>query len=67
MSVLDKIATRILEIDPEWDWEMENDSLLRIVGGRFSVKDIVVGQQMVMELDNVELSQLVVLGLNKNT
>ena len=46
---------------------MEDDSLLRIVGGRFSVKDIVVGQMMVMELDNVELSQLIVLGLDRNT
>ena len=34
---------------------MQDDSLLRIV----------VGQRMVMELDNVELSQLVVLGLDK--
>ena len=36
---------------------MQENSLLRIV----------VGQRMVMELDNVELSQLVVLGLDKNT
>ena len=36
---------------------MQDDSLLRIV----------VGQRMAMKLDNVELSQLVVLGLDKNT
>ena len=36
---------------------MQDDSLLRIV----------VGQRMVMELDNVELGQLVVLGMDKNT
>ena len=54
MRVLDKIAIRISKIVPEQHWEMQDDSLLRIV----------VGQRMVMELENVELRQLVVLGMD---